>query len=409
MHTYELTDKGRSIAEASGIDDLAIKLADADGIEDPLLFDITRQDWDFKPFSLDETDTIAADAITVAYNHARGYKEKITLARGLEIGDDSDYWRRLIVDDQPTLFPRLKAVDFAPAISKDRLIVSGVVGALLERYKSRYPLLARSRSEEFGFSNHMEACAFVGARVMSKIMEMEQTRFHSKEPSFMLDDEKTNLEITVGGTFHGDFRIGATETLRSGSLSPANTHVDFAPLSTGWLGGYHSVEPDITAAMLTDEFVKFGKNATAKLLTDFEGTLPGLSDETGCLNFRRGAFADYGDGEAIYPLMPLSVLIDNPGTTTARMRAGKLYSSSHQPQSRHLFEIKPLEDGLRFQGRDEGAEEPESGIDIPRENYPDLFSALLRQAQEGLGRTSPQQHLDVIVYASRLLKGEKIR
>lgn len=73
------------------------------------------------------------------------------------------------------------------------------------------------------------------------------------------------------------------------------------------------------------------------------------------------------------------------------------------PQSSTLFEIMSTEEGLRFQGRNEEDVDPDTGIDIPRNYYPKLFKALVVQAQMGLGRTLPIQHLEILQHATKIL------
>jgi len=406
MHIYQATERGEAIAQESGLDVLADKIAKADEIQEPLLFDITRQEWDFNPNILNDQDFVENEAVFAAYDYVRGHEETKTFVRGLEIDHEVDSWRYLSDNDQPTLFPSQKTVNFTHAITQDRLVVSGVVGVLLERYKTRYPLLARSRSAEYGFSNHMEASAFVGAYVVGRIMDEEHTRLFDEGPSFELEGEQTGERVTIGGTLHGDFRMSLTRTLEKDVISPASSFVEFAPKETKWIAGYHSVEPDIVAFMITDEFLRHGAPAATRLIAELKDTLPELANENGDIGFRAGPFADYGDGDTRYHLMQLRVLLENPGIVTRRIREGELYSAPYLPQSTTLFEIKPTEDGLRFQGRNKDAAEPASGIDIPRLHYSDLFKALVMQAQEGLGRTSPQQHLAVIEYASELLMNQ---
>jgi hypothetical protein len=80
-----------------------------------------------------------------------------------------------------------------------------------------------------------------------------------------------------------------------------------------------------------------------------------------------------------------------------------LISSPCMPQSPNRFEVKSLDDGIRFQGRHEEYPDPDSGIDVPRDSYADLFRALFIQSQKGLGRTSPYQLLQVLNKAEYIL------
>jgi hypothetical protein len=401
MHVYQATERGISIALESGLNELADNIWKND-IPEALLFDITRQEGHFNPDLLGDQVDVERQAIIAAGNYARGIEEMRTLARGLEIADATDSWRYLSGSDQSALFRDRVAAEFIPAITQDRLVVSGVIGALLERYKTRYPLLARSRSAEYGFSNHMEACAFAGAYVVGRIMDKEMAI--TKEPSFEFADGNFRNEVSVGGTMHGDFRMSLTRVLSDNVISPANSKVEFSPRDTLWVVGYHTVEPNIIAAMITDEYSKQGATAAIRLISEFSKTLHELADDIGYLSNRVGEFADYGSRETSHCLVLLGLLLENPDMKTQLVREGKFYSAPSSAQTSILFEIKSTEKGLRFQDRDEEKDEPEIGIDIPRRYFPELFKTLVMQAQEGLGRTSPAQHLEILKFATEMLK-----
>jgi len=392
------------LASRSGLDALVASLTKTGEFDDMLLFDLTCGDWGPNYRSLGTQDEAKDRAIAVASSHIVNSEEMRTLTRGLEIDPATDHWRHYIDNDQPTLFPCQKSENIASAITPDRFVLSGVVGAVLQRYKSRYPLLSRSRFEEYGFSNHMEACAFVGAYVLGQITATYRESLKDEMPGFVIPHDNEMLEIFVGGTMHGDFRLGARRTYNKAVISPAHSLVDFAPQETVWVAGYHSIETNIVVGLIVDEYTRGGKTKALELIGEMGNKISGLQKEADGLSFRTGPYADYGmNDDPHWTLAPLRHIVKTSGSTTRLMRKGKLYSAPYLPQLDHLFEIKHITDGVRFQGRGTEDPEPDDGIDIPREYYPDLFRALVVQAQMGLGRTSPQEHISILNAAYKLL------
>lgn len=401
MHVFQPTDKGRAIALESGLDELAIKLAESDSIH-PLIDNLLSDRWEYYPGEDDEQATVEQSAVTYVAEYAKGYEETRTLARGLAIDHEADSWRFLDENDQLTLFPHEKMISLLPAIEEDRLVVSGVAGVMLAKYKARYPVLARSRYAEFGFDNHMEACAFAGAYVLGKIID-EKRKYYKAPPSFKLRDDRIKEEVIASGSIHGDFVIGLTKTVRKGAISPAHSSVEFAPRGTVWVLGYHSVEPDIVAGMITDVYIRHGADEALQLLVDFENSLEDITGAKGTLDFKQGPFGDYGFGDVHFSLSKLRIMIERPETKQHIMKLGNLYSAPYSPQSDTLFEIKSFEDGLRIQNRKDDFPEPATGIDVPQSHYTEFFKTLVMQTQAGMGRTSPQQLVKVLEYAKDIL------
>lgn len=408
MRSYEVTERGEQIVLDSGVNALVQKVLDAEYLEDAFLYQVSRPDYMLSSFDLDELDVAEEQLIANALKYARSQDEQRALARGLNIDPESQAWRYLAPSDQPTLFPHPQAHTFTPATDEDRFIVSGAFGTTLSRYKSGFPILDRSRFADFGFSNHMEACAFVGACVIGKVAEIERARIDSKMPSFEIDDPRIKKKVSVGGTFHGDFVIELTRSPKRDVVSPASAMVEFTPKETFAIGGYHSVEPAITGALFADEYGKHGIDATRALVTELGEVIEEFVEEGGNVSFERGNFGDYGSGNSRYALIKLRTQLDYPETATeSDMHERKLFSGPYLPQSDTMFELKSIPEGLRFQMRDMHDKEPTEGIDVPRQYYPELLRALMLQAQAGLGRTSPMQHIEVVQLAQSMLEEHK--
>lgn len=407
MHSYEVTERGAQIVKDAGLAHLVDKVLDADI---PLLSKLVRPKryTDFDVVNdrdvYDDSDPVEHAAIANAVKLARSEDDMRTLSRGFKIVPDEDSWRYVGDGNEPSLFSRQEATMFLPAIDQDRFVVSGIAGALLKGYRSHYPILARSRYQEFGFRNLMEAYAFVGGYIVGKVVDDERPKALDNEPSFKYSAGALTNVVTAGATFHGDFRMGLTSTIRAGVLSPGNTNLEFAPKKSLWVNSYHSTEPDITVALITDEYMRNGAKAAKGLLEELKDVLIEQADGTGVLDYKFGNFGDYGDGDAQDSLIPLIVEVEDRPSLVRERQSEILYSAPYAPKSSTLFEIRSIENGLRFQNRREGMDTSAVCIDIPRISYATLFQTLVRQTQQGLGRTSPAQLLEIVTGADDLFK-----
>ncbi len=323
--------------------------------------------------------------------------------RGMSIDIKTDRWRRLGGIEQNTLFPIREVIPYAPATEDDRLILSGAAGLSLVNFRHRCSLLARSRFEDYGFQTFNEACAFVGAYVVGKLVNADRRWPKEKEPSFSYVQNGVIHTLSVGGSFHGDFRMSETQIPEADILSPINTITEFRPQRTLDVAGYHSIEPDIVASLIEAEFLRAGEKAASNLVHEFIKTLDNETDEAGNIQFRSGAFADYGDGDVWFSLRTLEQMIMDKDYSPLR-RDGWLHSSRYLPQSSTMFEIVPTDEGVKFQNRDEKYAGDVRGIRVNREFYTDLFRSLVRQTSGGLGRTSPSQIIQLVYGAKDLLE-----
>ena len=404
MSGYSFTPRGVAIAEQSGLDKLVKSLTAPGDPSEPILVDMLENlevGHSFRPPDVREL-TIASE-ISSAAKDARDLAELRTISRGLEIDPETDRWRYLTESPYPTLFPYDSTLDLASASYGDRLVLSGVLGHSLRRFRTRYPLLSRSRSAEFGFSNYMEACAFVGAYVLGSIYSTANERLFGTNPHFVIEGSGANQIVEVGATMHGDFLIGQKLKFDIPAISQANNFVEFAPDETMWVGAYHSVEPDIIASLILDELNREGRQSALKLIEDIEESIKNfyVHDK---IEFHAGPFGDYGSNyNSSIVLSTIRRTVESPEYITWMMKQGKLLSFPYQPQSNHLFEIKRTPVGVRFQIRKNDQEDGLNGIDIPRSFYPQLVRAIFQQAQLGMGRTSPMEIIKLLIDAKLIL------
>ncbi len=264
-------------------------------------------------------------------------------------------------------------------------------------------MLARSRFEDYGFNTFNEACAFVGAYIVGKLVKSDTHRFREKEPSFSYVQNGVRHTLSVDGSFHGDFRMLETQIPEADILSPINTMTEFGPQRALDVAGYHSVEPEIVASLIEAEFLRVGEEAALDLVHEFIKALGNEADEAGNIRFRSGAFADYGDGDVSFSLTTLGLMLKDQDYSSVR-RKDWLHSTPCAPQSSTMFEIVPTDDGVKFQNRDEKYSGDVHGIKVSREFYIDLFHSLVGQTARGLGRTSPSQIIQLVYGAKDLLE-----
>lgn len=401
MREYVATGEGESLAAQTGLDALANRLYERD--YDRPLYVLTYLTRDGFGWRNDEEGTQAEVRATRA--KLKSSDEVYMFDRALSVDPKTDSWRHIGDYEEGTLFPIRSITSFSKASEEDRLILSGAAGLSLVNFRQRCPLLSRSRYQEFGFRSFNEACAFVGGYVVGRFIDLESSRLSGKEPSFKYAKNGIFHSVSVGGSFHGDFRMSETWLTQSDIVSPINTMTEFSPRQSLDVAGYHSVEPEIVATLIEAEFIKAGKTAAMQVVDEFVAVLTEATNSSGNIDFRSGAFADYGDGDVRYSLTSLRLLLTHEDYDPLS-RKDALHSSPYLPQSSTMFEIVPTESGVKFQNRDEKQEFDVRGISIDREHYVDLFRALIGQTSGGLGRTAPTQLLELVYRAKSLLDGK---
>jgi len=402
MREYLPTNRGEQLANETGLQTLTARLLDKD-YKHPL-FIVTsltqEQYWGFD----NRAENNLNNEVREARSLLKTNDELLLFNKGMSIDPDTDSWRKIGDAEEGTLFPARKIMPYARAAEEDQLVVSGAAGLSLANFRRQCPLLARSHFENYGFKTYNEACAFVGAYVVGKMVRAEECSLKEKDPSFSYIKDGIMHIISVGGSFHGDFSMTETTTAQSDIMSPINTKTEFGPQSGLSVAGYHSIEPEIVATLIEAEFLKAGPMATLDLVNDFLQTLSDVADASGNIEFQRGNFADYGDGDVQFSLTLLRILLKEDGYDPFKKHAS-LHSSAFLPQSSTMFEILPTQDGVKFQNKDKNNAERVSGIYIGREHFRDLFGALLGQTALGLGRTSPSQIIQLVYGAKSLLEG----
>lgn len=400
MQAYETTVCGKNIAEESGLEALATRIYETD-FDNPMLTQLTDdQDFFGQENGLQEFEDLA---IKKAYDGLKTDDEKIMFNRALGIDPKIDSWKRVVGQAEGTLFPIDKIQTFKDAGSEDRLVVSGLVGLQLVKFRSRCCLLAKSRFKEYGFGTFAESCAFVGAYVVGKLIDKDRERLFSKEPSFSYSKDGISHTILVGGTFHGDFTITDMSFMEREVISPANALVEYSPIQDVLVSGYHSTEPDVVEAMLEHTYIHKGEQATTKLVDEFMDIIEPLLEPGGKVNFQAGNFADYGDGDMQSSLIRLKLLTEQGDYKDILANQICLRSAPYLPQSDIMFEIISTPDGIRLQNNSERHSDEPIGIDIDTAHFGNLFASLLSQTQAGLGRTSPHQLIELTMKAKELL------
>lgn len=398
MREYVATKEGESLAAQTGLDALANRLHGSD-YNHPLfiLSHLTQNGFGWRN---DPEDTEAE--VRSIRAKLKSTNEVMMFDRALSIDPETDSWRHLGGYEEDTLFPIRSIASFANASKEDQMILSGAAGLSLVNFRQRCPLLSRSRYQEFGFKSFNEACAFVGGYVVGRFIDLEASRLKDKAPAFKYVKDGLLYSISVGGSFHGDFRMIETRLPQTDIVSPINTMTEFSPRQNLGVAGYHSIEPEIVATLIEAEYLRSGKTAAIDLVNEFLTVLTETADSSGDISFRRGAFADYGDGDVRYSLLSLKLLLTHDDYNPLEHN-NTLHSSSYLPQSSTMFEILLTETGVKFQNRDEKQDFDVRGISLDREHYLDMFKALIGQTSGGLGRTAPTQLIEVVYRAKSML------
>lgn len=403
MREYVPTVKGKSLAAQTGLEGLANRLYEKNYDRPLYILDyLTRDNFGWR----DDAEDMQTEVRTTRAK-LKSSDEVYMFDRALSVDPETDSWRRIGDYEDDTLFPVRALTTFAKASEEDSLILSGAAGLSLVNFRQRCPLLSRNRYQEFGFRSFNEACAFVGGYVVGRLVNLESSRLLRKGPSFEYEKNGVLHAVSVGGSFHGDFRMSETRVVQSDIVSPIHTMTEFSPQKSLNVAGYHSVESEIVATLIEAEFIRAGKTAAMQLVDEFVAALTESTNSSGRIDFRRGAFADYGDGDVRYSLTSLKLLLADEGYNPLR-RKDALHSSPYLPQSSTMLEIVPTATGVKFQNRDERQELDISGINIDREYYVNLLRVLIGQTSGGLGRTSPTQLLELVYLAKSLLDGNVI-
>lgn len=398
MRSYEMTGYADAIADSSGLRAMVERLI-ADERLDGLVNNLTSS-WHSHS---DESDSdVVAERVWLKLHD----DDKADFYKGFSV-DEAAGWHRLGGWSEDTLVALPNMKRFAGVAEEDRLVLSGLIGLQYLNYRNNCHLLARSRYSEYGFKSFIESAGFVGAYVLTRAHQAEKDKFGSllgPIPSFDYLDDGMTHEISVGGTIDGDMRLYEKQYCSDRiALAPNKKFVDFSPALETTVGAYHSTEPAVVASMLEYVLLREGRSALKQLLDDFTQQLLLIQGEDEAIGYRAGPFGDYGDGHADYELMELRFLLESPELFQKKQAESEICSMSYLPQSPLHFEILQAEKGLIFQNRDIRADEVGSQIELPRQKFPELFNALVRQAQAGLGRTSPLQHIQLLQEAAKLL------
>ncbi|MDZ7785567.1 MAG: hypothetical protein U5L95_00395 [Candidatus Saccharibacteria bacterium] len=403
MSKYNFTEKGLEIAHDLGAEKLKERLLE-DDLFQPLLSAFV-DDFNFRIFD-DTVDEIKQEATEEAWKKLQpNLDDSIIFVRAFSAYQKQQQWTYKTgqMQSEGRLLSVPEVQPFLPAQEVDQYVLSGVIGLNFSRRHAVRGALSRRGHERFEcVSTRQEAAAIIGAYAVNVVQEEESytSKVRKEQPKFSYVYDGLKRDVYVSGDLHGDFRMTQLKSPVGVVISPVGSEVEFSPEAGITVAGYHSVEPDITAAMLEDCIGIGGKDELKKVLSEFQEKLVQLlsHDEVTHISdpYSRAPFADYGTGEVDFIVDWIEEVLKDE----VKGR-GALTNSPYLPQSSTNFQILHHEDGLLFRNGDEN--ETGEGIVVKRENYADMFYVLLRQAAQGLGRTGVIQHLDLVQGVQKLV------
>ena len=418
MRRYAFTERGQKLAKDLGLDDLANKIYK----EDKSDFISGLVDDDYHSLYYDASSASEeAGAIQDMRNAFRSIDDQIYVERVFtNIHPEADFvppwlYETGVQDGDERLFPIPEYRHLASAdVQVDRLVLSGVIGHYLRKRHALRSVLSEEGFARYGFSNRVDAAAFAGAYILSALKDRHKEGCllgggHDM-PSFEVPrGGGLHHTISLGGSFHGDFRMHQTTQITKGGITPTGVRTLFAPEHTVGVVGYHSVEPSITDAMLECAYLQGGEERLLGITADlYEVANDFIQKKNASLGddpFYVPRFADYGGGGIDYSLSWLRLMKDDKYEYNypKNLDSGEsiLFGSPYLPQSSTDMQIVATHDGLLFRNSGDGV--TGDGILVPNNYFPSLFKALLTQSQQGLGRTSPDQHLRIIEKCKNLL------
>lgn len=407
---YKVTERGLDIARESGLEDFAVKfVADVHEkkYQHPAILDAITD----PGFTIGK-DGVIKESIDYAFSKLNDPEEKYRCADALNI-DKSRKWRSLGGLATGTLFPIREITDFhktSPDI--DKYVLSGVVGLNFVNHRNQVHLLARSRYKDYGFDSYVDATSFVGAYLVSAHTDALNKRFQiESDNGFVFTEGNVKSEISVGASFHGDFRITQTSALTSDIISPLNNKVEFSPNKGITVAGYHSCEVMLLTDLLTSTFLDGGIEELKKCIEEFEYIYNYLG-----VDYRRGNFADYGDSMSDhFALSSLSNLIEDddyqknaerPLTALPYLPQSPTLMASYSDDKGGLILCKIEESNYDIDKKT--LDSPDRAIHIKKEHRQGFFAALIGQTKAGLGRTSPLQLVNIIEMSKGLTEGKSL-
>lgn len=419
MRRYVFTESGQELAKDLGLDDLADKIYKEE--KSDFISGLVDDDYHSQYYD-DFSDLEEAGAIQEACSALRSIDDQIYVERVLtNIHSEADFvppwlYETGVQDGDERLFPISEHRHLTSAdVQVDRLVLSGMVGLHLRKRHALRSVLSEWGFARHGFSNRVDAAAFAGAYILSGLNdrnnEIRLLKRESDMPSLEISSGAgIRHTISLGGSFHGDFRMYQTAQITKGGITPTGVRTLFAPERTIGVAGYHSVEPSITDAMLECAYLQGGEERLLGIMADLyevandfipkENAIP-ESDDPFCVP----PFADYGGGGIDYSLSWLRLMKDDKYDYkySKNLDSGEsvLFGGPYLPQASTDMQIVATHDGLVF--RNSSEDEVGEEISVPNNYFSDLFNALLVQSQQGLGRTSPDQHLRIIQKCRDLL------
>lgn len=399
MSRYIFTDRGESIAQDIGLSGVAEKLYESD--DNPFLksmYDEVASVYDGQAEILKEAAVNEAARLLLPRT-----EEYARFIAGVLSADEQKLWYR--VTGAEAAEGRLFTVPQLPKHAKgnrmeDAMVLSGAVGLGLRNRQAVRRVLSKDGFKDFGLESRVSAASFVGAYILDDLTVRTRRRFGSKAATFSYDFGSEHCIVEVGGDFHGDFRIHEVRHAKYGAITPVGTFAEFAPEKVSEAAGYHSVEPNITDKMLETVFLVEGIEGLRQVLDEFTDRFHRFTQLTDAASGPGvlSGFGDYGINGTDYSLLSWLRMFKEDGYSRHN-KVGKpgevepLLRTLYLPGSEADFEIYGGSDGIYFSNT--GGNE-EDAIHIRRKHFADLFTALLEQANQGLGRTSPAEHANVL-------------
>lgn len=400
---FRPTEIGEQIAAESGLADYA-KVVEGDYKETSLTKALAHNE--------SMTNMFVEEAVEVARAQARtklrSFEEVAEHERGLSISESGMSWRYLNdQESRDTLFP-IESFDVLAGSREevDDLVMSGVLGLEFSARKAVRGLFTSAGMERFGFQNKVQVARFVGGYLLGALNQEYYRETWAAPASYVYREGGIHHEISCIGDLHGDFRMVQRRYTKGIVISPINTREHFGPVEQMVVAGYHSVEPSLVENVIEDVFLRQGKEGALLFLDEVEALIEErFADSDGEIPFKKGNFADYGDGGIDFNLVKLELMVQDSEFLTAVSTRELLDQHLAHPGSKEMLVVERKWDGLMFRNGSEHHTDTR-GIMVHVGHYPEFLSLLISQAQQGRGRTAPDQIVDLLKGARQILDGK---
>lgn len=299
-------------------------------------------------------------------------------------------------DTSDGLFPGAEVAYRLSETYANRLVLSGA--AALELVNKHSDVLA-----DADWQLTLDECRFAGAALAARLQQdsrLNRLPLDMLAPSFTLARDEGLLDVYVGADLNGDFRIAMQPKPSGTPVDPEGRPLDFYPAGTriDYLGGYHSIEPDIMKDILRHALLLPDETERRTLIERM------AADAYARVEQGKHYLGNFGDAG------------HNDGAMAAQMLAYQVQRDATRDRSAEYLVSPGRYGSLRLESRIDGIEFTQAGFatadtpEVPRlhianDELPLLVTALLDQAMRGAGRTSAAAHLRILDTARQLATG----